>query len=368
MPSAEHSVLFELSDSEIERRLAAVKAGLDPDAEPAEPELGEGGPNTQSLVVPWAAAADEYIDWSKNPERRVYTGIEEFDAAMRGLAPGELMLVVGYAHSGKTVFTTQMLLHNHDKRVAIFTPDETRVLVLVKMASILHGISAEELENRLREGESETEALLRSVASDYFPRFAVWDDISDLGLMSKALEEARSMLWFEQGGPELVVIDYADLVTGAGEDVPSKMAAIKAWGKRENVPLVLLHQSSRSKGANGQKMGLDSGGYGGEQQATFMVGVRRKRTQYDGIIDELEARIAAATTDATEQRLQAALMDAQYERNIHRNTITFSLVKNKRPPSRLVEDTDFLLDAETGRVRRYKGEAAHAAVYTQGSM
>ena len=34
----------------------------------------------------------------------------------------------------------------------------------------------------------------------------------------------------------------------------------------------------------------------------------------------------------------------------HRDTITVSLVKNKRPPMTLVDDIDFRLDRETGRL------------------
>lgn len=365
MPSAAHSVLVELTPEEIEHRLDLLRNGVDPDAaellrdEVVAHELAEI-PQDLRLYDPWVNAADEYIAWSQHPERRVYTGIEEFDAAMRGLAPSELLLVVGYAHSGKTVYATQVMLHNHDKRVALFTPDETRVLVLVKMASILHGVSAEELEDRLAASDPGAEELLRDVARQHFPQFAVFDEISALSAMDKALDECEQV-W---GAPaQLVAIDYLDLVSGEGEDLPGKMNAVKSWGKRRGVPLIVLHQASRSAGAGGQKMGISSGGYGGEQQATFLVGVRRKRDQFDTIITELDARKLAASQQSTIDRLDDLIEDARYERERHRNTITFSLLKNKRPPSRLVEDTDFLLDADTGRIDRYRGEAAHAAVY-----
>lgn len=375
MPTAAHSVLVEMTPEEIEHRLELLRNGVDPDAaellrdEVVAHEMTPGGPELR-LYTPWVDAAEEYIAWSQQPEKRIYTGVEDFDAAMRGLAPSELMLVVGYAHSGKTVFTTQVLLHNHNKRVALFTPDETRVLVLVKMASIIHGVSAEELETRLSIGDPDTEELLRDVARQHFPQFAVFDEISALSSMDRALDECEQV-W---GAPaQLVAIDYLDLVTGEGEDLPSKMNAVKSWGKRRGVPLIVLHQASRSAGAGGQKMSISSGGYGGEQQATFLVGVRRKRDQYDAIINELEERRRSSSQQSTIDRIGELLEEARYDRDRHRHTITFSLLKNKRPPSRLVEDTDFLLDADTGRIRPYQGEAAHAAVYThprfeQGAM
>lgn len=373
MPSAQHTITEVASAEQIAQRLDLLKRGLNPDDlladedtasivfEDSEPEHSSG----QHYYKPWAEAADDYITWAQSPHLRVYTGIDEFDDAMRGLAPAELMLVVGYAHSGKTVFTTQMLLHNHSKRVAVFTPDETRVLVLVKMASILHGISAEEIEERLAAGDSFMEEMLRDVATEHFPQFAVFDEISDLGAMDRALNECESV-WGDHA--QLVVIDYAQLVTGVGEDVPSIMSAVKGWGKRRQVPLVVLHQASRSSGAAGRKMSIDSGGYGGEQQATFLIGVRRKAEQYKALIEDIDQRIAQSTSEATIQRLQDARIDAEYELQRHRHTITFNLPKNKRPPSRKVDDTDFLLDTETGRVRRFEGEAPRHARYEQAEF
>ena len=376
MPSASHPVTEALSNNDIERRLKLLKAGHDPDTwvEPSGDEAegpGEQSPDPgrlhedgspRALYRPWSEAADEYIHWSKNPHLRVYTGIKPFDDAMRGLAPQELMNVTGYSQGGKTLFTTQMLLHNNGRRVALFTPDETRVAVLVKMAAILHGMSAEELEERIAGGDTDTEDLLRDVARRHFPNFAVFDEITDLSLMSRALDESERV-WGDRC--QLAVIDYASLVTGQGEDIPSIFNAIKAFGKRRDVPLVVLNQASRSSGANGKKMTIDSGAYGGEQQSTFVVGVRRKREQYRAIIDDAQERLAAATQEATIARLEQLIQEAEYEMERHRNTVTFNLPKNKRPPCRLVDDTDFILDPDTGRVRPYEGEAAHAAVYRQ---
>jgi archaellum biogenesis ATPase FlaH len=272
VPTAAHTITDDLDDDAIEQRLAALMAGEDPDATATiaavEADLGhEVAPlgvqaQRRHFFKPFEDAADEYVAWSRSPGTRIYTGIDEFDAVMRGVAPKELCLIVGYAHSGKTVFTTQVLLHNRHRRLALFTPDETRVLVLVKLASILYGISAETIEARLREGDAQMEQRLRAVAREHFPHLAVFDELSDLGAMDKGLTEVEDY-WGDKA--EGVIIDYADLVTGVGEDVPSKMNAIKAWGKRRNVPVFLLHQTSRSSGSSGRKMKIDSGGFGGEK-------------------------------------------------------------------------------------------------------
>lgn len=380
MPSAAHTITDELTEDEIERRLAMLMAGEDPDAQAmindtiAETGLAPADLRTpqsisdaaaQSILLrehaagyhffkPFVDAADEYVAWSRSPGTRIYTGIDEFDAVMRGVAPKELCLIVGYAHSGKTVFTTQVLFHNKHRRLALFTPDETRVLVLVKLASIIYGVSAEDIEYRLRDGDAAMEERLRDVARKHFPNLAVFDDISDMGAMDKALNEAEKH-WGEP--VEGIIIDYADLVTGCGEDIPSKMNAIKAWGKSRNAATFLLHQTSRSSGSAGRKMKIDSGGFGGEQQALFMVGVRRKKNQFLSLIEDLEEKIATASNPNAIDKYEDQLRTAQYELEAHKNTITFSLVKNKRPPSKLVDDTDFVLDPNTGRVQKLNGMA-----------
>lgn len=357
MPTTAHPITEDLDLDTIEARLAALKAGQDPDdtfANDVElvdrispPEQEQRGDHR--YFTPLQDAADEYVAWSRNPGQRIYTGIDAFDEAMRGLAPSELMLVVGFAHSGKTVFTTQVVMNNAHRNVVIFSPDETRVLVLIKLFSIMHGIGAEEVEQRLQQQDGEMEDLLRNFVSEHFPHLGVFDEISDLTLFDTALDEYEAV----HGRCECVVIDYAQLITGAGEDVAVTINAIKAWGKRRRVPIILLHQSSRSKGAGGSKVTIDSGGYGGEQQALFLVGVRRKKSQYQQLINDLEEKIQASSQQSTKDRLQDQKADAEYELRKHKDTITFSLVKNKRPPGRLVDDLDFILDPDTGRVHEF---------------
>lgn len=296
---------------------------------------------------PLTEAAGEWVDWAEHPERRVYTGIKELDAAMRGTAPGEMTMIIGFAQSGKTVVTTQMILNNADRKIAMFTPDETRVLVLIKLASIVHGVSAEELERRVGMGDPTAEALVHETARDRFPNLAVFDQSLTLHQMDVALDEAEDH-W--ESPPDLVIFDYVDLLADGGDDggTVGKINSLKAWGRKRNAPLFAIHQSSRTKGAGGSKVTLDSGGYGGEQQATHMIGVRRKRSQIAARIEELEEKLATAYNPKPEWADQ--LDSARADLRRHADTVTISLVKNKRPPGRLVDDIDFNLDQDTGSV------------------
>lgn len=294
---------------------------------------------------PLGDAADEWVEWARHPEKRIYTGIAELDAAMRGTAPGELTLIVGFAHSGKTVVTTQAIINNRDKHIVVFTPDETRVLVLIKLTSIVHGISAEDLEKRVAMRDVATEELVRNTAAHYFPNLAVFDQALTLAQMHSAIEEAEEH-W--QRPTDLCIFDYADLLQGAAEDTKGKIDALKGFGKVHEVPMYVLHQSSRTKGSNGGKVTIDSGGFSGEQQATHMIGVRRRKSQIMAAIEEIEAKIMASADPKPSWGDQLESLRVDLRR--HADTITISLVKNKRPPSHLVDDIDFRLDKATGRV------------------
>lgn len=294
---------------------------------------------------PLAKAADDFVHWAQNPNERVYLGFSDIDNEMRGIAPSELCIINGYSHSGKTMLLMQILLANRDLPVVYFCPDEPRTLTLIKLTCIMHGINAHELETRVSNNDPEAIRLLRETANDSFPQLAVFDQMMSLNEMEQSLGEIRDM-W---GQPALLVFDYLDLLQGGGEDVPSKANTIKAFGKRHNIPMLVLHQSSRTSGADGKKQTISSGAYGGEQQATHIIGVRRKKFEIEGQIRDIEERL-----DKTQQteRLLERLDSLRYDLRIHQNTVTINLVKCKRPASKLLDDIDFEIEEGTGRLSR----------------
>ncbi len=296
---------------------------------------------------PLVDAADDYIRYAQSPHEQVYTGIRAIDREMRGIAPGEVCMITGYSHAGKTLLLMEVLRHNADRNVLYFCPDEPRTLTLIKLACLQHNINALELEQRVREHDEEAIQLLRDTAVRDFPNLAVFDDPVSLADMQRATEEATAALG---GRPDLVVFDYLELLMGGGEDVPSKANALKAWGRRHDVPLLLLHQVSRSAGADGRSITISSGAYGGEQQATHIIGVRRKLFEIRAQIKSLEERIAAPGRQASAEALMLALDGLRLDERIHQHTLTVNLVKNKRVGGKLVDDVDFEINHGTGRL------------------
>lgn len=302
---------------------------------------------------PLVEAADEFIRWAERPQDRVYTGIPSLDKAMRGTGPGEVTLIQGFTHSGKTLVATELLLNNPHINIVLFTPDETRPLVLTKLASARHGVDIRALERRIQDDDNTARTLLIDTAKE-FGKLAVFDESVTVTDMSRMMDEVRHAT---QEQVKAVIFDYAALLEGA-EDVKAKLTALKAWGKRENVAMFVIHQASRTSGSAGKKMSIDSGEYGGEQQATHVIGVRRKKYAHYAQIASLEEKIANASNPTAIESYHSRIKELR-EVLIPQdeNTITISLVKNKRPPCELVDDEDYLIDSDTGKLRRQ--EAHH---------
>tara|TARA_R110000772_G_scaffold41986_2_gene97871 strand:- start:489 stop:1544 length:1056 start_codon:yes stop_codon:yes gene_type:complete len=286
--------------------------------------------------IPLSEAAKATVSEAQD-QHRVFTGIPTFDAEMRGIGRRHLCNIVGYSHSGKTLVLLHMLMANKEKRIAYFCPDETQSLILVKLTSIITGVGAKELEQRIANGDSEAIHLLMETATEYFPNLAVFEDGLTPSRMDAAYDELTEDVWGDEA--DMVIVDYVDLMEDCGDTPPQKFNWLKAWGKRRNVPLILIHQTSRSAGASGKAMTISSGNFGGEQHATFQIGVRRKK---NSIMEELAEQRSKASPNVEK------IADLQHSLLEHEYTITLNLVKNKRPGGACVDETDMELDVSTG--------------------
>ncbi len=303
-------------------------------------------PKEYRHYVPLTEAAHSFVRWAQSPEDRVYLGIEPIDNEMRGIAPGEMSMMLGYSHGGKTLVLLHALRNNRDKKIALFIPDEPKTLVLTKLTCMHHNIDARQLEQRVAEDDKTAIDLLRQTAEEDFPNLAVFDQPLVPADMERAYGEVCDV-WGDK--PDLVVVDYLELVE-AGEMVPEKAGYLKGFGRRHDVPLLVLHQTSRSSGADGRKLTMSSGAYGGEQQATSIIGVRRKKYEIMAEIQELRERLDKNHNERYQERLESLV----YDLRVHEYTITMSLLKNKRPAGMLVDDVDFELDVRTGRLWELK--------------
>lgn len=287
---------------------------------------------------PFADAATAFVREAQD-QRRIFTGMHRLDREMRGIGAGHLCLVTGFTHSGKTQVLLKWLRHNRGKRIAMFIPDEPASLVLTKLTSVTSGIPARELEARVADDDREAIDLLRSTALDEFPNLAVFDKPLTPTVLERGIVELQDVWGAE---PDLVIVDYVDLVQ-AGETAQSKFDLLKGFASRHEVPLIAIHQTSRSSGAEGRRLTIASGNYGGEQHATFLVGVRRKRSALTAELDEQRQRAERGSESAWDR-----IRELEHDLAVHNYTITVSLLKNKRPGGTLVDEFDLELDHQTG--------------------
>jgi hypothetical protein len=222
------------------------------------------------------------------------------------------------------------------------------VSVLIKLVSLEYGVMAQDLEWRIANGDEGALKLIRDTAEQDYPNLAVFEDVDDLDSMHRALDEVESY-WDDP--TELIIFDFVDLLTygdAAAEGATrQKIKAIKAFG-RKRAPLMALHQTSRTAGADGAEQTISSGSFGGESEATYLVGVRRKRDYWGAAIRELEEKRRRSTSWGKKD--DEKLDEARWQLRQHLDTVTFTLLKNKRPPCTLVSEADFQLDANTGRI------------------
>lgn len=309
-----------LTPEQVTARLAAVHGG----------EAG-GSPSEKKAPRRWTATTavmDNLVGFIRNPAERWYMGFPEIDLATRGIGRGEVLLVVGRSHTGKSQVLLNgivtNLINDPSAHVVIFAMDEPRELVVMKLFCLLQGKSSTEVEEAIKAGDKKILSQLNEAAANELSRVAVVDDSISLETMGDVMEEARQ--WW---GCDLsfCMMDYLELLPGGDADsggVTSKAQAVKRWAKTQRVPIGLVHQAGRGAGQPGQAAGIHAGRYGGEQEAIFVVEVYRKRDRTD-------------------------LSDG--EKAYHANSVNLNLCKNKRT-ARLL-DQIYYLDPECGHVHPY---------------
>ena len=311
------------SEGEVARRLAAVQqAPGDPPEEQPEP-----GKRPKRFLLT-SAVADSLVGFIRNPTERWYLGFPEFDLATRGVGRGEVMMVLGRSHTGKSQILLNSivwnLINHHDTHAVIFSLDEPRELVLMKLFCLLKGRASEEVEEAVQRGDKDTLSDLERAATQELSRVAIIDEGVHLEEMGRVMDEARA--WWGVD-PSFCMIDYLELLPGGDSDavgVVSKAQAVKRWAKEQRVPIGLVHQSGRGSSQPGYAAGLYGGRYGGEHEAIFVLEVYRKKDRHDL---------------------------SRWETEYHANSVNMNLCKNTRT-ARLVDQT-YYLDPVCGHVHPY---------------
>ena len=329
------------TQDEVASRLAAAQEAAATGGSPSEPlETSENGSVAVSedsgskkplRFALTSAVVENLIGFIRNPSERWYLGFSEIDIATRGIGRGEVLLVVGRSHTGKSQVLLNSIVTNlvndPEAHVVIFSMDEPRELVVMKLFCLLQGRSSSEVEEAIKAGDQDTLSDLERAATQELSRVAIIDESMTLESMSAAMDEARA--WWGKN-PSFCMIDYLELLPGGEADasgVTAKAQAVKRWAKTQRVPIALVHQAGRTAGNRGQAAGIHAGRYGGEQEAIFVLEVYRKKDAPD-------------LTD--------------WETRYHENSIQMNLCKNKRTAR--LGDYAYYLDPQCGHIHPYWDE------------
>lgn len=181
-------------------------------------------------VVHIGQAAVEYVEWVDNHPNGIETGLADLDALTGGLLPGNLVIIAGRTHMGKTALGLQFAEH-----------------ICENVPGVMFSLEAQRREIGGRLVEWHRHKLGRDGAVDKVFKLKFF--IDETACMSPGLMRARLRRVKRQHGLSLVVVDYLQLMEGRGDNREQEVAFIsrqlKAIAKEFQVPVVALAQLNR---------------------------------------------------------------------------------------------------------------------------
>jgi KaiC/GvpD/RAD55 family RecA-like ATPase len=275
-----------LSAEEAQARVQQVRA--DSSTSPLESARSPVTPNLPTC----SEIAERLITDAKDMSNRWSLGVHEIDDAMDGgIKRREMMVVAGKAHTGKTVLIVNAVAKNPNSIVMWMSPDEPDLMVLSKILSVRLNLSPRHVYDLARRGDKQILAAIRHQSETELVNLRIIDRAT-IGRYQTALRIAGAadtdmvsaidhMLgtWSEENygrKPDVFIWDFASQLYAPelGDD-PAKIGALKHVGMQNDAATIVIHQASRGTAARGTALGIESGRYGGEDLAHFMITVWR---------------------------------------------------------------------------------------------
>ena len=223
----------------------------------------------------------------------VPTGLKTLDEKTGGLQPSDLILVAGRPGLGKTSLALCFIEHaalRAGKTCAIFSLEMSELQVVQRLISMVAEIDG----NRIRRGRlSLPELQAISDASGQLQQAQIYVEESSRLTVTDILAKSRR-LQAERGKLDLIVIDYLQLIEGAGNDenrvqeVGQISRALKAIARELEVPVVALSQLSRQIETRGTEPTLsdlrDSGALEADADLVMFLWQKDQQDRKDGVV------------------------------------------------------------------------------------
>ncbi|MGE0156775.1 MAG: replicative DNA helicase [Geobacter sp.] len=227
-----------------------------------------------------AAAYQQFI--SRVGKYRFITRFRELDKELRGVAPGEVLIIIAYSGTFKSALLQYLLLSNARETGLLslfFSLEMPAAKLFEREVSMVSGINGFTTEYRWRNEPAEANALQLAAREGGGQQMLVCDRPGlTVDQVGRYIDTARR----NHGDIGVVGIDYLGLMAAPGRTLFEKTAhlgpALKNLAKEKNVPLIVLSQVNRESVKHQAEIEAHSAKGGGdiEASADFMLGLQAK--------------------------------------------------------------------------------------------
>lgn len=220
---------------------------------------------------------DRYTAYTKEiGSARFKTGFSPIDQAIRGVAPGELMIIIAYSGTFKTAFLQNLLLNGVERSGRyhmLFSLEMASEQVFAREMQIQSGVSGWDVEKHFS-GKSVNERVKEGLGRKGGHGLLVCDKPRlTLEKIGRYIDIASQ----KYGRLGAVGVDYLGLIHADGKSVYEKTAFVsieaKNLAKELNVPVIMLCQINRAAAIGGEiETHSAKGGGDVEAAADFMLG------------------------------------------------------------------------------------------------
>lgn len=177
----------------------------------------------------------------------ITTGIEKLDRIYKGLQPGRLVVVGANSGVGKTSFAVTVMsnMARQGYKVGLFSTEQPRDEIGVKLLALLSGISTESITDGVPDWEKLKQAKEEILRQNIFVCDKESIKVSEIAMQCQS--------WIALHGLDFVVIDYLTRLKPEKETnesavyrVGRMVAEVKNIARNLKIPVLLLSQLNRA--------------------------------------------------------------------------------------------------------------------------
>lgn len=242
-----------------------------------------------------------YVEYIRTLKKKCFiTGFEELDGQIRGVAPGEVMIIVAYSGLFKSALLQNILL-NAGKRTGLhhlfFSLEMPISRVFERSAQMMCDIEGYKIENNFKESDYQKEMYAKMIHAGVNKLLVCQKS----GLSIEQIKDYTTIARDKYGDIGAIGIDYLGLMSAPGkQDEYSRISSCaensKHLAKELNIPVIMLAQINRiSVGSDVEKWSAKGSG-AIEASADFMIGLQKEESG-DLILRLLKNRKGAENLD-----------------------------------------------------------------------